>query len=162
MTFIKHVPCQVPRTLLTQRSVIQILKLQPYLDPEIIKKKKKVDQFSCVLSLKKKKDLFSYPSQCKSLKHEISHFQRMYAPHTPHTEQQPSEQGFVSFSQGLEITAQRVCLIISNRAWNSVRSWMNSGGQHSFYCTALHCPASQTGCCPREGNAGQPPSQKPR
>lgn len=111
--------------------------LQPYLDPEIIKKKKSGSVFMHTLpKKKKKKDLFSYPSQCKSLKHEISHFQRMY---TPHTEQQPSERGFVSFSQGLEITAQRVCLIISNRAWNSVLSWMNSGGQHSFYCTALHC-----------------------
>ena len=33
----------------------------------------------------KKSDLFSYPSQCKSLKHEITHFQRMYVPHNLNT-----------------------------------------------------------------------------
>ena len=63
----------------------------------------------------------------------------MYATHTPNTDLTAAAKraGICILLLGIRNMAQRVCLIISNRARNSVLSWMNSGGRHSFYCTAL-------------------------
>ena len=133
---------QGPRTLLTRRSVIQILQLEPYLDPEIINPKKKYHYFILfTLSLKENKSdlLFSYPSQCKSLKNGIAHFWRTNVPNALNTVLTAAVQQGGDFYPPLrdqKIKAQRICPLISNGAWNSALSWTNSGGPHSFRCTA--------------------------